>query len=284
MRTPETTSRADTAPKAATAARLRAILAHLEKTALRPPTPAVAAAEREGRWRPDSQTRYCTRCGHNAGPAEQTRDGCAHCRGTPLAWDAVVRLGHYENDLRDWLLALKFASTAALGAHLGARLGQSVLEHLRPHDNATPPSHAEHKENHTQPQTPPPVIVPVPTARLRKLARGIDHTRELARGVAASTRFPLRTALAARHHRPQHRLAGEDRRTNLAPAFRIRPRAAADIAGRGVILIDDVLTTGSTARGACLALSGRPDLRSRRSPNAPAWILLAVAAVAGHDD
>jgi len=281
VRTPDT----ERPPKApapnpdALLGRLRAILNHIEDAALQPATPAIAAAERNGLWRADNPSDYCTRCGHGIGPAEQTPDGCSHCRGTPLAWNSVVRLGHYQDHLRDWLLALKFASTPAIGTALGRRLGNRIQHHIQ---SSLPLDHAPDRQD--PPAEPPPVIVPVPTAPLRRLSRGIDHTRELARGVAAATRFPIHNALAARHHRPQHRLSGQERRTNLAPAFRLRPRVAPHIAGRGVILIDDVLTTGSTARGASLTLTGRTDLRSTPAKRSPAWILLAVAAVAGHDD
>ena len=91
--------------------------------------------------------------------------------------------------------------------------------------------------------------VPMHPRRLRQ--RGCNHAELLARDVAARLGLPYVEALSrVRDTRQQARLNDKERRRNLKDAF--EPRA--DVAGRRVILVDDVCTTGSTAVACAKAL------------------------------
>lgn len=84
--------------------------------------------------------------------------------------------------------------------------------------------------------------VPMHVARLRR--RGCNHAELLARDVAARLDLPYVSALTrVRNTRQQARLDDHARRINLIDAFQVRE----SVAGRRVLLIDDVCTTGSTA-------------------------------------
>jgi predicted amidophosphoribosyltransferase len=89
---------------------------------------------------------------------------------------------------------------------------------------------------------------------MRRLRRGYNQSEILARPLAGRLRLPCRPGWLRRGRRtPQQTLqppAG--RRENVRGAF--RARAGAGLRGRTVLLVDDVLTTGSTAHEAARAL------------------------------
>ena len=96
------------------------------------------------------------------------------------------------------------------------------------------------------------VLIPIPTQWRRQVRRGFDHTWLLAHAIRSQWAQPAAVSpwLKNRHYRPaQHRL---NKRSRLADT---RDRFIADpaIAGRNVALIDDVMTTGATARAAARA-------------------------------
>ena len=100
------------------------------------------------------------------------------------------------------------------------------------------------------------VIVPVPLHRWRLWRRRFNQALALARVVSAESGAPYDPFLLARvkHTRRQVGLTKTQRQENLQGAFRVPAEAKARLKGKRVLLIDDVLTTGSTANAAARAL------------------------------
>ncbi|OYU49990.1 MAG: amidophosphoribosyltransferase [Rhizobiales bacterium PAR1] len=92
------------------------------------------------------------------------------------------------------------------------------------------------------------LIVPVPMHRIRLWRRRYNQAALLANGVSAISGVPvsLDALQRVRHTRAQVGLGRSDRQKNLAGAFRVPAEYEALIAGRRVVVIDDVRTTGST--------------------------------------
>jgi ComF family protein len=92
------------------------------------------------------------------------------------------------------------------------------------------------------------VIVPVPLYRSRLWSRRFNQSAMLARAVHRLSGVPVDNFLLARVKRTpsQVGLSPAQRRRNVAGAFRVlRPRA--ELAGKRVVVVDDVVTTGATA-------------------------------------
>ena len=94
----------------------------------------------------------------------------------------------------------------------------------------------------------------IPISRLRRRKRGYDQTLLLARAAGAELGMsPVCTLRKKNLVKPQSRTIGpEERRRNIRGAFRVpEPELAA---GKRILLIDDVLTTGATVSEAALVL------------------------------
>ncbi len=127
--------------------------------------------------------------------------------------------------------ALKYGNRPRYGVPLGRLLGQ------------------EYQNTHPRPDG----VVPIPLHHTRRLERGYNQSAMLAEGVADALECPCRPELLDRPHptRSQAHLSRKERWRNVRNAFSAHP-ACAD--GRW-LLVDDVLTTGSTAVAAAQTLA-----------------------------
>lgn len=101
-----------------------------------------------------------------------------------------------------------------------------------------------------------PLLVPVPLHRRRLRERGYNQALLLARGVARELGFPVESGTLARSRntKSQSKLPQEERGRNVRGAFvLIRPDL---IEGQTVVLVDDLVTTGETARSCLEAILG----------------------------
>ena len=95
------------------------------------------------------------------------------------------------------------------------------------------------------------LLVPVPTTKRRLRERGFNQAQVLCALVAGDWGMPMEEALVREDDRAaQSSLGGQSRRENLEGCMRALP----SVAGRRVLLVDDVYTTGATAGEAARAL------------------------------
>ena len=104
-------------------------------------------------------------------------------------------------------------------------------------------------------------IVPLPLHPLRRLLRGYNQSEYLALGLSEATGIPVVKGVVVRRGKlgRQSRLPHSERWANVAGKFHLR--GAYRIAGRHVLLVDDVLTTGSTLLSCAGALAQAPGVR-----------------------
>jgi predicted amidophosphoribosyltransferase len=162
---------------------------------------------------------------------------CRPCRvslaapaAMPVGGDVIAAVP-FVGRARDVLLGFKYRNRRQLAHHFAGLLVNRLLaEGVRPH-------HLD-------------VVTWAPTSRRRRQHRGFDQAEVVARRVAAQMGVPCRRLL----ERDAASVAqtGLDRSARLhGPTFRVSPRAR----GQAVLLIDDVVTTGSTLRSADRALT-----------------------------
>jgi len=187
---------------------------------------------------------WCDRCGSPTGrltlppsPPEPSAV-CGSCRADPPAWDWARAGTEYEGAVRDAIHAFKFEGKRALARPLAAL----VLEHVGRELDADLGA-----------------LVPVPLAPDRERARGFNQAALVAERLAAALRVPVRPRWLARVRATatQSDLGAAERRANVRGAF----VAAPAVAGRHVIVVDDVLTTGATTAECALALRAAGAIR-----------------------
>jgi ComF family protein len=178
----------------------------------------------------------CPRCAATVGPfaLATLADGCTHYWVSSFQFERVVRLGPYDGLLRDVILRLKHLK----GEYLAETLGQLWAEHAAGRLGPTPAD----------------VVIAIPLHWWRQWRRGYNQSVALAHGVAEHLRLPCRPGWLRRiRNTPlQTQQAPSARHDNVRGAF--RAHSAAGLRGKAVLLVDDVLTTGSTASEAARAL------------------------------
>ena len=162
--------------------------------------------------------------GRDAGGVEL----CGRCLAHPPQFDATWALADYAPPVDAMIAALKFHNRLDLGRAFGLLLAERLA--------------------HWQGDAV--VALPLSPERLRE--RGYNQAEEIARPLARQLRRPLlRDALLrSRHCASQQGLRLAQRRTNVRGAF----AAGVAAAGRDLLLVDDVLTSGSTLDAAAAAL------------------------------
>lgn len=101
-------------------------------------------------------------------------------------------------------------------------------------------------------------LLPIPLSAERLQARGFNQAWELCASLARQThtlaRSDARLLLRVRHTRPQSQLKRQERLANVKGAFQVDPLRAAEVRGRRVVLVDDVMTSGASLYTAAQAL------------------------------
>lgn len=199
-------------------------------------TALCGACWREVRW---IAPPLCDRLGLPLSFEEDAGGVSLAARASPPPYARARAAALHEGAAARTVQALKYADRQDLAPMLGHWLARAAAELFEEAD----------------------LVVPVPLHPWRRLRRGFNqsallaHHAVLAHERAGGSRRDWEEALTRqRRTRPQVGLAGATRRRNVEGAFMVRPDAMARVAGRRILLIDDVVTTGATVEAATKAL------------------------------
>ncbi len=173
----------------------------------------------------------CQKCGKPLrGPSDLVFT-CIPCRHRRAYFACARAAGVYDGLLRDAIHALKFGGCQALAEPLGRLIGEVAATDSRLRAD---------------------VVVPVPLHPRRLRERGFNQAELLAAEVAAYLNLPMHGDVLrrVRETAPQTGLGRTDRRSNVRAAFAARE----GLRGRRVMLVDDVMSTGTTVAECARAL------------------------------
>lgn len=142
----------------------------------------------------------------------------------------------YNRLVRDLIHTLKFYGRNDFAPRLGYQAGIQLAEHLPDFTDA--------------------VIVPVPLHPVRVRERGYDQNLMLASGFSAALKLPVRNDIIyrCRNTYSQSQLSVKERKTNLKDAFKPHKKQNQPLPEGPVILLDDVVHSGSTLQGCFKAM------------------------------
>jgi len=187
-----------------------------------------SAMPRIGEWQ-------CPRCGDELGPYAAGKHACPSCRpSAPFRFHGATAVCRYENAARQMILKLKYNGDMRAVSQMGRELAEKLQE----------------KEWFQRVDG----VVPVPLHWRRRVTRRFNQSELLARALARATGKPLlaRALRRTRNTASQATLDHAQRAQNVTGAFRVaQPRRIRDAV---ILLVDDVMTTCSTAEGCAAAL------------------------------
>lgn len=136
---------------------------------------------------------------------------------------------------------IKYYGNLHLAKLFGGQLGESIIESHRFDDLD--------------------MIIPVPLHPLRWMQRGYNQSREISRSISGKLGIPIGNHLIARTHytTSQTRKSHHERSKNVSGAF--KPHNLKQLNGKHVLLVDDVITTGSTVKACYAALTQAEGVR-----------------------
>ncbi len=99
-------------------------------------------------------------------------------------------------------------------------------------------------------------IAPIPLHKFRILQRKYNQSALLAKNIAAlaDKKTLLDLLVRTKNNKPQASLNQKERKQNVAGIFKVREKYLAEIKGKNILLIDDVITTGATVESCCKIL------------------------------
>src|ERR1700761_6035041 len=179
---------------------------------------------------------FCLRCGSPFASAAQGGDEqiCPGCRARPPVFREARAALRYDDQARRLILPLKHGDRVELAAILAPMMARAGAALLMRAD----------------------ALVPVPLHRRRLFERKYNQAAVLAFGVGRLADRPVLADALIRVRRtaPLDNKSPEERAQEVAGACRLRPSRQAKVAGRTILLIDDVMTSGATTNTCATAL------------------------------
>ncbi len=197
--------------------------------------------------RPDNDNWFCIGCLKEMRRSIVSRNSCRRCGqnrdqkkcSCDIVWDypfeRIISFIDYNDMVKSILHQIKYCGKRKLAEYIGCLCAPFLEQSLISSGS---------------------IVIPVPLHRMRLMRRGYNQAEWFARGLFADTSLRIDSGILRRVRttRTQTMLDRSTRLRNVSGAFGLTPKGMEVVKGRPVILVDDVVTTGSTTAAATLSL------------------------------
>lgn len=169
---------------------------------------------------------YCFICSHPFAYETDPKAICGACVATKPKYDRAIALLKYDHHSKKIIHKFKYQDQLHILNYLTnlmLNMGKELIEQSD-------------------------IIIPVPMHKYKLLKRGYNQAALLAMNLAKITKLKyLPQALTKlENSTPQAGLKKEERAKNIKHSFELNEKFTADLKGKNILLIDDVITTGAT--------------------------------------
>ncbi len=170
---------------------------------------------------PFNNGRICVKCGS---PVGNEANYCIDCQNNTKHFDFVRSSLVYEKEAQRIVLDMKFNNNRWIEKHFAEMLFDT------------------YNQNHLDAE----IVIPVPLSYKREKQRGYNQALLLAKSLAEKLKLPLAddVVLKVVDNKQQSSLSARERRENVKGVYNLQN--ASIVKGKKVLLVDDILTTGST--------------------------------------
>jgi len=178
---------------------------------------------------------FCRRCGRNIGNTYILKNICAKCQRTDFGFDRALSPCVYEGVIKELIYQFKYGARD----YLGKTLSRLLVDFIRDYNLELEPFN---------------LIMPVPLHKRKLREREFNQAQILSEALASKLDMEVSTneLIRIRDTATQTDLTDKERWNNLKGSFMVTDKGKT--AGKNILLIDDVLTTGATCSEAARAL------------------------------
>ncbi len=165
----------------------------------------------------------CVSCG---GTNDGLLEVCSQCSGLKRHWDYGFSVWKFKDGGRDFVHALKYKGRVEVVKFIATEMQRCL------------------SQNHNIDYD---LITFVPLHYFKKMLRGFNQSELIAKRLSLLLNLPCKKVVnRVKFARQQAMLSREERQKNIRNIFEMRKGMASTVRGKHILLVDDVLTTGST--------------------------------------
>ena len=181
---------------------------------------------------------FCVKCGKQISGDPQIQNMCTDCKKEKIYFDHALSVFHYDGVLKELVHDFKYKKVTSLAAGFADLVVDFMKEYSMAKDTD--------------------IILSIPMHPWRLFKREVNASDILAKNIAKrlGRRYSTKILKKIKNTPPQSKLPRSERINNIKYSFSIHKNKETEIKDKNILLVDDLLTTGSTVNECARLLKG----------------------------